>query len=106
MKESRFVELLNLYVDHELTQGEAAELDAELQRNPARRETLREYRALQRGCERLLRRIVRWLRAPPRRFGPCVGFAPTMHGRIDRGGPGGPGLPEPAPRPGSPSWWQ
>jgi anti-sigma factor RsiW len=54
MKESRFVELLNLYVDHELAQGEAAELDAELQRNPARRETLREYRALQRGCERLL----------------------------------------------------
>jgi anti-sigma factor RsiW len=54
MNESRFVELLNLYVDHELTQGEAAELDAELQRNPARREMLREYRALQRGCERLL----------------------------------------------------
>ncbi len=54
MKESRFVELLNLYVDHELTQAEAAELEAELQRNPARRETLREYRALQRGCERLL----------------------------------------------------
>ena len=51
MKESRFVELLNLYVDHELTQGEAAELEAELQRNPARRVRLKEYRALQRGCE-------------------------------------------------------
>lgn len=54
MNESRFVELLNLYVDHELTPGEAAELEAELQRNPGRRRMLREYQQLQRGCERLL----------------------------------------------------
>jgi hypothetical protein len=54
MNESRFVELLNLYVDHELTAGEAAELEAELQRNPGRRRLLREYQQLQRGCERLL----------------------------------------------------
>ncbi|MBM3872903.1 MAG: hypothetical protein FJ382_04070 [Verrucomicrobia bacterium] len=54
MNESRFVKLLNLYVDHELTAGEAAELEAELQRNPGRRRLLREYQQLQRGCERLL----------------------------------------------------
>ncbi len=51
MSESRFIELLNLYVDHELTPAEAAELEAELQRAPARRAVLREYQALQRGCE-------------------------------------------------------
>lgn len=53
MKESRFIELVNLYVDHELTSADAAELEAELQRAPARRAVLREYRALQRGCELL-----------------------------------------------------
>lgn len=54
MNESRFIELVNLYVDHELTPAEAAELEAELQRAPERRVVLREYRALQRGCELLV----------------------------------------------------
>lgn len=53
MKESRFIELVNLCVDHELTSADAAELEGELQRTPARRAVLREYRALQRGCELL-----------------------------------------------------
>lgn len=50
MKESRFIELLNLYVDHQLTPQEAAELDAALRGNPARRRTYQQYCRMQKAC--------------------------------------------------------
>lgn len=43
MKESRFIELLNLYIDRQITAGETAELEAELQRNPKRQAIYRQY---------------------------------------------------------------
>lgn len=50
MKESRFIELLNLYVDHHLTPEEALELETELQGNSVRRRTYQQYCRMQRAC--------------------------------------------------------
>jgi len=43
MKENRFIELLNLYIDRQITPAEAAELEAEIQDHPAHRETYQQY---------------------------------------------------------------
>ncbi len=56
MKDHRFTELLNLRLDHELTPAEAAELEAEIQRDPARRRQYREYCRMQRACAQLFER--------------------------------------------------
>jgi len=50
MKESRFIELLNLYVDHQIGPEEAAELETEILRSPERRKTYRDYCRIQRAC--------------------------------------------------------
>ncbi|MBW8782538.1 MAG: hypothetical protein JF599_11710 [Verrucomicrobia bacterium] len=50
MNETRFIELLNLYVDHQIGPREAAELEAEILSNPARRRTYRDYCRMQRAC--------------------------------------------------------
>lgn len=43
MKDSRFIELLNLYIDRQITADETAELEAEIQRHPNRRAVYRQY---------------------------------------------------------------
>ncbi len=43
MKESKFVELLNLYIDQEINPEEAAILEEEIQRDPARRRVYLQY---------------------------------------------------------------
>lgn len=53
MKESRYIELLNLYVDHQLTAAESAELEAEVQKDPARRRLFVQYCRMQKGCTAL-----------------------------------------------------
>ncbi|MBS0662814.1 MAG: hypothetical protein JSR48_06085 [Verrucomicrobia bacterium] len=53
MKESKFIELLNLYVDHEITPEEAALLEAEVRRNPERRQVYRQYCQMQKACSQL-----------------------------------------------------
>lgn len=50
MKESKFIELLNLYVDHQISAPDAALLEAEIQRNPERRKIYREYCQMQKAC--------------------------------------------------------
>ena len=50
MKQSRFIELLNLYVDHQIGSAEAAELEAEILSNPERRKMYRDYCRMQRAC--------------------------------------------------------
>lgn len=50
MKDSRFIELLNLYVDHQISVADAALLEAEIQRNPARRKVYRQYCQMQKAC--------------------------------------------------------
>ncbi len=53
MNDSRFTELLNLYLDHQITAAEAAELEAAVHSSPARRRTYEEYCMLQRACSQL-----------------------------------------------------
>ena len=53
MRESRFIELLNLYVDQQLSPVEAAELEAEISKNPVRRRTYQQYCRMQKACNRL-----------------------------------------------------
>jgi hypothetical protein len=50
MKDSKFIELLNLYVDHQISAADAALLEAEIQRSPARRRVYRQYCQMQKAC--------------------------------------------------------
>ena len=53
MNDSRFIELLNLYVDQQITAAEATELEAELQENAERRRTYHQYCRKQKACTQL-----------------------------------------------------
>lgn len=50
MKDAKFIELLNLYVDHQITAEDAALLEVEIQRSPDRRRIYREYCQMQKAC--------------------------------------------------------
>ncbi len=50
MKDTEFTELLNLYLDHEISAEDAARIEAEVQQNPARRQLYRQYCRLQKAC--------------------------------------------------------
>lgn len=43
MRDNRFIELVNLYIDRQITTEETAELEAEMQDNPRRRAIYRQY---------------------------------------------------------------
>ena len=53
MNQDRFTELLNLRLDHEISPAEAAELETELQRSPARRREYQNFCRMQRACAQL-----------------------------------------------------
>jgi anti-sigma factor RsiW len=53
MNDHRFIELLNLYLDHQINPAEAVELEAAVHSSPALRRTYEEYCQLQRGCSQL-----------------------------------------------------
>ncbi|HTQ31515.1 MAG TPA: hypothetical protein VMI53_09925 [Opitutaceae bacterium] len=50
MKESRFIELLNLYIDQQISPAEAAELEVEIARSPAHHRTYLQYCRMHRAC--------------------------------------------------------
>jgi hypothetical protein len=50
MNESKFIELLNLYVDHQISPAEATALEAEVRSNPERRRVYRQYCEMQKAC--------------------------------------------------------
>ncbi len=50
MKESEFLELLNLYLDHEISAADAARLEAEVSARPDRRRTYDEYCRMHKAC--------------------------------------------------------
>jgi len=50
MKDSEFIELLNLYLDHEISAADAKRLEAEVQSSPARYRVYREYCQMQKAC--------------------------------------------------------
>ncbi|MES2697676.1 MAG: zf-HC2 domain-containing protein [Verrucomicrobiota bacterium] len=51
MKDSEFIALLNLYLDHEISAEDAARLEAEVQRDPARRKVYQQYCRMQKACK-------------------------------------------------------
>ncbi len=53
MKDSEFIALLNLYLDHEINAADAARLEAEVQANPSRRKVYQQYCRMQKGCKLL-----------------------------------------------------
>ena len=54
MKDSEFIELLNLYLDHEISQADAARLEAEVQQSPERRLMYQDYCRMQKACSMLV----------------------------------------------------
>jgi len=50
VKESKFIELLNLYVDQQISPAEAAELEDEIMRSSQRQRTYRQYCKMHRAC--------------------------------------------------------
>jgi hypothetical protein len=86
MKNAKFIELLNLYVDRQISPADAALLEAEIQQNPERRKVYREYCQMQKACSILSDNFLTEspaekrvsLDAGPRRFGLityAMGFA-------------------------------
>jgi hypothetical protein len=57
MKDARFKELLNLYIDHALSDAEAVEFHAELRADPKRRAMLRQYETMHGACAQVFARI-------------------------------------------------
>ena len=53
MKDREFIELLNLYVDHEISAEDALRLEAEVLSNPKRREVYDQYCSMQKACSLL-----------------------------------------------------
>lgn len=58
MKDSEFIELLNLYLDHEISAADAARLEMEVQHNPARRRVYQQYCRMQKACTMLAKDFV------------------------------------------------
>lgn len=54
MNDRRFIELLNLYVDQELPEDAARQLENEIAQRPERRRVYSQYCRMQRACVRLL----------------------------------------------------
>jgi anti-sigma factor RsiW len=50
MNDARFIELLNLYIDQELSAEEVGELQQAIAQSPARRRTYEQYCRMHRGC--------------------------------------------------------
>lgn len=50
MKESKFIELLNLYIDQQISPEEVARLEEEIIANPRRRRTYQQYCRMHRAC--------------------------------------------------------
>jgi len=50
ISDKKFIELLNLYLDHEISAKEVRMLEAEILRNPARHTIYRQYCAMHKGC--------------------------------------------------------
>ena len=53
MKDQRFIELVNLYIDRQITAAETAELEAEMQGDPRRRAIYRQYCQLHSATKRV-----------------------------------------------------
>jgi hypothetical protein len=53
MKDKEFIELLNLYLDHEISAADATRLEVEVQRNPERYRLYQQYCRMHKACTML-----------------------------------------------------
>ena len=53
MKDQEFMELLNLYLDHEISEADAGRLEAEVLASPGRRRIYRDYCRMDKACAML-----------------------------------------------------
>lgn len=53
MNDREFIELLNLYIDHEISPEDAVRLEAEVMGRPDRREVYNQYCRMQKACSML-----------------------------------------------------
>lgn len=58
MKDQEFIELLNLYLDREITPADAQRLEAEVRSSPERHRVYLEYCRMHKGCEMLAAQFV------------------------------------------------
>lgn len=58
MKDSEFIELLNLYLDHEISAADAARLESEVSSNPERHRVYQDYCRMQKACRMLAQDFV------------------------------------------------
>jgi hypothetical protein len=58
MKDREFIELLNLYVDHEISAEDALRLESEVVADPRRREVYDQYCRIQKACSMLSEDLV------------------------------------------------
>jgi len=71
MNESEFIELLNLYLDHEISAPDAARMEQEVTANEERRRVYHQYCLMHKGCSQLAGQFqdgtsdVRWSVRPP-----------------------------------------
>lgn len=72
MKDSEFLELLNLYVDHEISADQAARLEAEVTGSAERRKIYRQYCMIHKGCSLLSGSFAEEAPAPERRREPVL----------------------------------
>ena len=77
MKESKFIELLNLYIDHQISPEEAARLEEEILQDPRRRQTYNQYCRMQRACTLVLDQFKSPVDGAGKAAGDIVGFEAT-----------------------------
>ena len=78
MKDSEFIQLLNLYLDHEISAADAARLEAEVQSNGERQKIYRQYCRMQKACKLLTTDFAPELEPPQRGNQKIVSFREQM----------------------------
>ncbi|MBM3852970.1 MAG: zf-HC2 domain-containing protein [Verrucomicrobia bacterium] len=87
MKESEFLELLNLYLDHEISPADALRLEQEVMSNPSRRAVYRTYCRMHKACGLLAADLQKeGALAPGDRRGDGEAYANASVGRASRVG--------------------
>jgi len=73
MNDSEFMEILNLYLDHEVSAADSARLEAEVMTNPHRRRIYRQYCRMHKACvllgDQTARKAPAWEAKKPAAFG-------------------------------------
>jgi len=81
MKDREFLELLNLYIDHEITPDDAVRLEAEVAARPDRRELYSQYCKMQKACSMLSGQFANApVRAVPEHARGTWAFGPALAG--------------------------